>query len=193
LGSALAAAIGLWLLGCRAEGPQEKKSPPAAEEQPAEQKLPDGLYKVLREGPQKMDVLPAGRGEIVVINDHRYTSKGSRPAPQFLAVRRVPDVPLVLASAPKVVKGDSGLIRIELQLARAHADAMEQFTRNNKGGQTAVIIAGEVVTVHKIRDTITGGRCQVTCCAEGSCDYLLKHLRDKVQRVSENKAGKTGP
>jgi hypothetical protein len=174
--------MGLFLLGCRTEVPREKASRPTAEKQPAEQKLPDGLYKVLREGPQKKDVLAVGRDEIVVVNDHRYASKGSAPPPQYLAVRLVPDVPLVLASAPKVVKDDSGLMRIEIQLAREHADAMEQFTRKNKGGQTAVIIAGGVVTVHKIRAAITGGRCQVTCCAEGACDYLLKHLRDKVAK-----------
>jgi hypothetical protein len=184
LGHALLAVLGLLLLGCRPEVPEAKKPPQAGEDEPSQPKLADGLYGVLREGSQEKHILPAASGETVVVNDHRYDPKESRPPRQFLAVHRLPDVPLVLASAPEVVQGDSGLMRIHLQLAREHAEAMERFTRKNKGGTTAVIINGEVVTVHKIRQVITGGRIQVTCCAEGSCDYLLKHLRDKAPKAT---------
>jgi hypothetical protein len=40
----------------------------------------------------------------------------------------------------------------------------------------AIIIGGEVVTMHKICNVIKGGDVQITSCAAGAAKYLLEQL-----------------
>jgi preprotein translocase subunit SecD len=143
----------------------------------ANKKLTNGLYKVLREGADEKALLPTKDGETVAVNNHRYLKKDTKEPPVYLVVHKQPDVPLVLAEEPKVVKDEKGL-QIRLQLHADQAKTMEQFTRDNKGNSVAVIIGGEVVTVHKIRDVITGGAVQVSNCNEEAGAYLLKQLQE---------------
>ncbi len=42
----------------------------------------------------------------------------------------------------------------------------------------ALIIGGAVITVHKIREPIVGGRLQISCCAEGAFEFLVEQLGD---------------
>jgi preprotein translocase subunit SecD len=144
---------------------------------PPAKKLASGIYKVLREGADEKAVKPTKDDETVAVNNHRYLKKDAKEAPVYLIVHKQPDVPLVLAEEPEVVKDEKGL-QIRLQLHADHAKALEQLTRDNKGGQVAVIIGGEVVTVHRIRDTITGGAVQVTNCNEEAGAYLVKQLKE---------------
>ena len=183
------AVLGPLLVGCRAEPPDEKK-PPADTRQEAEapdrQRVGDGIYAVLREG-RREEVGLARQGEVVAVDHHRYSEKAAAEPPTYLALRASDRVPLVLASRPEAVKDEAGQLRIHLTLARENAEALERLTRGNVGRQVAVLIAGDVVTVHKVRDPISGGKVQVTCCAEGTSDYLLKQLQSQWQKRAKEK------
>jgi preprotein translocase subunit SecD len=144
---------------------------------PQAKKLSSGIYKVIREGTDEKAVKPTKDDETVAVNKHRYLKEDAKEPPVYLVIHKQPDVPLVLAEEPDVVKDEKGL-QIRLKLHADHAKAMEQLTRDNKGGSVAVIIGGEVVTVHKIRDTITGGAVQITNCNEEAGAYLVKQLKE---------------
>jgi preprotein translocase subunit SecD len=166
--AALLAGVGPFLLALASNaqdgGPQAKK-------------LPSGIYKVIKEGTDEKAIKPTKDDETVAVNNHRYLKKDAKEAPVYLIVHKQPDVPLVLAQEPEVVKDEKGL-QIRLKLHADHAKSMEQLTRDNKGSAVAVIIGGEVVTVHKIRDTITSGAVQVTNCNEEAGAYLVKQLKE---------------
>jgi hypothetical protein len=49
-------------------------------------------------------------------------------------------------------------------------------TRENPKGRLAVILAGDVVTVHKIRAVIKEGKVQVSNCDPKAGAYLFCHL-----------------
>jgi preprotein translocase subunit SecD len=167
----LLATLGLLLLGARAGNAQDG-NPQAGK------KLPSGIYKVLREGAAEKAVLPTKDDETVAVNNHRYLKKDDKEPPVYLVVHKLPDVPLVLAEEPTSVKDENGL-QIRLKLHADYTKKMEQFTRENKGSGAAFIIGGEVVTVHKIRDVITGGAVQVSICgSEEAGVYLLKQLKE---------------
>jgi hypothetical protein len=149
--------------------------PPA--QPPPDRPLPNGVYLVLRRAAKEKDVLPAKAGEAVVPHRHRYLKKGGDQPTEYLALHRTPDVPLKLAAKPEGVKDDAGNLRIELQLARNGAEKLERLTRDNLGKEVAILVGGEVVTTHKVRSAITGGKAQITCCGDdGACAYLLKQL-----------------
>jgi len=45
------------------------------------------------------------------------------------------------------------------------------------GKQITIVLGGEVVTMHKVREVIEGGDVQITSCAPGAAEYLLEQLR----------------
>jgi hypothetical protein len=145
-------------------------------------KLPNGLYGVLRDGPEEKAVLPIKDGETVALHNHRYLKKDAKEPPVFLVVHTKPDVPLVLVGEPEVVKSDNGTLTFRLKLHADHAKTLEKFTRDNKGGKVAVVIGGEVVTVHHIRDVITGGDIQVSNCNAEAGAFLLKQLQNLAKK-----------
>jgi hypothetical protein len=91
-------------------------------------KLPNGIYKVLREGTDGKTVKPTKDDETVALNDHRYPFKKTKEPPVFVVVHKQPEVQLILAEEPDVVKDEKAL-QIRLKLHADQAKAMEQLTR----------------------------------------------------------------
>ena len=142
-------------------------------------KLPDGVYAVLREGAKEKDVQPLKDGEVLAVHRSRYLKAGDKEPPRFLVVRPAPDVPLDLAAAPKADKQGEEVVRILLKLRPKAAAALERLTRDQRGRQVAIVIGGEVVTAHKVREVIKGGEVQITSCTPGAAGYLLKQLQSR--------------
>jgi preprotein translocase subunit SecD len=134
------------------------------------------VYAVLREGPKEKDVLPLKDGEVLVVDRHRYLKKEDEEPPRFVVFHTAPDVELDLAGKPKADKDGEEVVRILLKLEPKAATAFERLTSERVGKQIAIIIGGEVVTMHKIRTAIEGGEVQITCCAPGSAKHLLEEL-----------------
>jgi preprotein translocase subunit SecD len=140
-------------------------------------KAPDGVYAVLRESANEKDLLPVKEGETLVMHRHRYLKKDEKESPRFAIVRAVPDVELDLAGKPKAEKEEMEIVRILLKLKPKAATALERLTRDQVGKQVAIVVGGEVVTMHKVRDVIKGGDVQITSCVPGAANYLLEQLQ----------------
>ena len=140
-------------------------------------KLCDGVFAVDRESLRESGVLPLKDGEVLVVNRHLYLKKGDKEPPRFLVVHSQPDVLLDLAAEPKAVKDGAEVVRILLKLRPKAARALEQLTHDRLGKQVAIVVGGEVVTTHKIREVIKGGEVQISSCAAGAANYLLEQLQ----------------
>jgi hypothetical protein len=138
---------------------------------------PTGVYAVLRDSLQEKEVLPLKEGEVLLVDRHRYAKKDDQEQPRFAVVRAAADVDLDLAEEPKAVKEGEEVVRILLKLQPKAATALERLTSDQKGNQIAIIIGGEIVTMHKVRDVIKGGEVQITSCAPGGAKYLLEQLQ----------------
>jgi preprotein translocase subunit SecD len=149
----------------------------AQDEPPATRKLPDGVYAVQRDGLKEKDVLPLKDGEVLAVHHHRYLKSDTKEPPHFLVVRPRPDVTLELVGAPTVVKDGDEVVRILLKLQPKAAQALEKLTRDHLRREVAIVVGGEVVTMHKIRDVIKSGEVQITSCAAGAAGYLVKQLQ----------------
>lgn len=144
-------------------------------------RLPDGVYAVLRDSLKEKDLLPLKGTEALVVNRYRFLKKADQQPPRFLVVRAAPDVELTLVGEPKAVKDGDEVVRILLKLQPKAAKALERLTTAHRGKQVAIIIGGEVVTVHKVREVIKGGEVQITSCTPGGAKYLLAQLRARQQ------------
>jgi preprotein translocase subunit SecD len=146
-------------------------------------RLADGVYAVLREGLQEKDVLPLARGEALLVNRHRYAKKDDKEPPRYLVVRATADVDLDLVGEPKSIKNRDDVTGILLQLQPKAAIALERLTSNAQGRPIAIVIGGDVVSSHKVREAIKGGQVQITCCDKDVASYLL----DQLQKRQKNK------
>src|SRR5262245_35371236 len=134
----------------------------------------DGVYGVLRDGLTTKEVLPLKASEVIVVHRHRYLKKDDEP-PRFVVVRRAPDVALDLDGDPEAMKDGAEVVGIRLKLRPGAAKALERLTSD--GGQVVIVLGGEVVTMHKVREPIKGGHVQITSCAPKAAPYLLEQLR----------------
>jgi hypothetical protein len=140
-------------------------------------KLPDGVYAVLRDALKEKEVLPLKDGEVLVVDRRRYAKSDDKEPTRFLVVRSVPDVDLDLDGEPKAVKEGKEVVRILLKLKPKAATALERLTRDHSGGQVAIVVGGDVVTVHKVREVIKNGEVQISSCAAGAGAFLLEQLQ----------------
>jgi hypothetical protein len=139
--------------------------------------LPDGVYAVRRDGLAKKEVLPLQAGEALVVHRHRYLKTAEGEPARFVVVAAAPDVPLDLDGDPKAIKDGAEVVGISLKLRPKAAAALERLTSARRWGQVAVVLGGEVVTIHKVREPIKGGGVQITSCAPKAAGYLLEQLQ----------------
>ena len=73
-------------------------------------------------------------------------------------------------------KDGQGKSILSVSLTRTNAEKAEAFTRAHLGGKIAMVVDGEIVTLHKIRSVITGGKLQITRCKDNACEILRAKL-----------------
>jgi preprotein translocase subunit SecD len=104
---------------------------------------------------------------------------GDAPANQpleYVAIDPIDYVPLIIETAPEMTKDGRGKSILSVSLTRQSADRAEVFTRAHLGGKIAMVVDGEIVTLHKIREVITGGKLQITRCDDDACKVIRAKL-----------------
>lgn len=159
------------------EQPTTANTTPATAETPVPSKLPDGLYLVLRSADQEKRVAPVSENETLLANDFHFLEPAEREPVVYLVVQSKPFIPFSLGSDPAEDREEvTGKPRLLLQLSEDQKGPLEEFTRTNLGKTVAIVIGGDVVTSHKVKSAITGGRLQVTRCTEHGCETLFTKL-----------------
>jgi preprotein translocase subunit SecD len=153
--------------------PQEWESTP---------KLANGVYAVQRESLNRNDLLPLKDGEVMAVHNHRYLKNEKDTPPRFFVVKEGRDVALDLAEPPKPIKQGNAVTGMHLKLRSEAAAALERLTREHLAHQLVIIIGGEVVTMHTVREAIRGGDVQVTTCEAGAAKFLLEQLEVSQKR-----------
>jgi len=138
------------------------------------------MYLVLRRGGTAAEVGPVGAEEVRMPYARRFAPPGQTEPPEVLVLTREPAVLLELASPPEGDTAQACSVPVRLELVPSQAQALARFTGQNQGRSAAIVVGGEVVTVHKIRSAVEDGRMQVTCCSPGACGYLMQQLSGRL-------------
>jgi len=85
-------------------------------------------------------------------------------------------VPLAIAGTPEMKSDERGKSVLTVSLTRKNAERAEAFSRAHLGGRIAIVVDGEIVTLHKVRSVITGGRVQITRCTDNACEVIRAKL-----------------
>jgi len=136
-----------------------------------------GFYLIAADADTATGLPPASPQQQVVRYDYRFLRETERFEPRYLLIPKKPDVPLVLAKAPKLEeKGENGLPELCLELTPEAASNLETLSREHLGQRVAFVVDGEPVTIHKIRSVITGGQFRVSRCTDRACQYIYARL-----------------
>ncbi|MBU1109801.1 MAG: hypothetical protein KKB51_24175 [Candidatus Riflebacteria bacterium] len=142
--------------------------------------LENGLYLIHAKlsDPERAQNLPAGFRLVVFSYDHLTTrSPEEARAREYLVIRDKPDVSFVLATAPDISNtNDRYEFALQIVLTEDSARQLQEFTAKNIMRHVALVAGGKVVTTHKIRSEIIGGKLQITRCNDNGCQYIYKSL-----------------
>ncbi len=139
--------------------------------------LENGAYAVLREAPTPQEAGAGGGSQVVLAYDRRKYS-GAAPNEPLTYVALAPQdyVPLIIEGRPELKAEGKGQSLLLVSLVRTNVHRAEAFTRAHLGGRMAMVVDGEIVTLHKIRTVITDGKVQITRCTDNACEVLRSKL-----------------
>ncbi|HEY1205815.1 MAG: hypothetical protein ABSH46_12505 [Bryobacteraceae bacterium] len=140
--------------------------------------LANGVYAVLREGLTRAEAQTEKRPHVVLVYDRKYSDADKDRPPEYVALDTSFFVPLVLAGQPDAQRDDQGWTLLNITLARQHVKTLEDFTRAHLDGRIAIVIDGEIITMHKVRSVIKDGKAQITRCSDDACRTLLLKLTE---------------
>jgi len=139
--------------------------------------LPDGLYLIKREAKSKKELGTVSDPDKVLVNDYEFLSPEERGETSYIVVSKNAYVPIVLSGDPVKSRDLTGKPKLEISLAKSQIQPLEKFTRENVMRKVAIVIGGKVVTMHKIRVPIVGGKMQITRCTDHGCEALYTQLQ----------------
>ncbi|HEY6160435.1 MAG TPA: hypothetical protein VI112_04405 [Bacteroidia bacterium] len=91
-------------------------------------------------------------------------------------------VPIRLSAPPDTAYHEErNNTKLMLNLTKASGDDLERFTGKYLGHRVAIVIGGQVTTMHGIKAKITGGKLQITRCTDNACEKLYFELKDNVE------------
>jgi hypothetical protein len=90
-------------------------------------------------------------------------------------------VPLELGKSPVTQQETDSKKRLLLSLTKEASEKLKSFTAQHIMGLVALVVDGEALTKHKIREAITSGQLQISRCNDNACELLYVKLKDNVR------------
>jgi hypothetical protein len=144
---------------------------------PGAHSLENGAYIVLREASTPQDARIEGIPQVILAYDRRKYSDAPPNEPLvYVAINPTDYIPLLIEGVPEMQKDGQGKSILSVSLARKNVERTEAFTRAHLGGKIAMLVDGEIVTLHKIRSVISGGKLQITRCTDNACEVIRAKL-----------------
>ncbi len=144
--------------------------------------LANGIYLVTQEGPTSKAITPATENEQVELYDFRLMNPTDKEDPIYVVLQKSPFIPITLDCVPGKDKDSEGKPKLMLQLTHGQIAPLEKFTRENCGKPIAIVIGGKIVSKHKIRTVIEGGKLQITRCTDNGCEKIYSTLVEDLKK-----------
>ncbi|MGA3245617.1 MAG: hypothetical protein ABSE41_13440 [Bacteroidota bacterium] len=149
---------------------------PASSQKTSPARIPNGFYAVLIEANSRDEARTDSIPNIVLVYDGKYVDSIQSASPSYVALDTTFFVPLVLEGSPTTNKDGNGRTLLGVTLSRKYIRTLEDFTKAHLGGRVAIVLDGEIITMHKIRSVISEGKIQITRCYDNACEVLLSKL-----------------
>ncbi len=138
--------------------------------------LRNGFYAVLRDSLTEEGAQSENPHASVLLYDKKYADADPGKPVRYVAIDTSSFVPLILEGAPDARKDVGGKTLLSVTIKEEYVKTVEEFSRAHLGGEVAILLDGEIVTIHKVRSVITGGKIQITRCSDNACEVLRAKL-----------------
>jgi preprotein translocase subunit SecD len=139
--------------------------------------LKDGLYLVEKVLYDTINVTLNANQALVHFN--KELLENAPDGSVGLIINTADFVPLQLAEEPTLLPQAENQKKLQLTFSRTAAEKLESFTAKNVMKQVAMVVDGEVLTMHKIRDTIRGGKMEITGASDNVCRRIYVTLKNR--------------
>ena len=90
-------------------------------------------------------------------------------------------VPLELDKSPIAEQQTESKKKLLLSLTSEASEKLKSFTTKNVMKRVVLVVDGEALTMHKIKEPLTSGLLQITRCNDNACELLFVKLKDNVK------------
>jgi preprotein translocase subunit SecD len=142
-----------------------------------EMHLQNGFYEVLATGASKTAFNEANPNTVIIPYNSIYDQQDFA----WLQIDTSDKVQLELEMLPSIEKDTLQKSRLRITLSEGSSKKLETFTAARIMKSVAIVLDGEAITMHKVRDTIHGGTMQISWCGENACEKLYTKLRGSVR------------
>lgn len=137
--------------------------------------LRDGFYEVIARDSAASRMNLSGNQLLVPFDNQFEPSEGP------LVIDTSDFVPLEPEAQPTLEPFGDHTTQLSVALSPDAASKIHQFTASRVMRQVAIVMDGKAITVHKIREAISGPRLQITRCSDDGCHYLFVKMKEKLK------------
>lgn len=145
----------------------------------ARENLESGIYLVTRKSTDQKKLEPLSRYEKLLVDDGRFLEPSERDPAEYIVLDTKQAVPFVLNGMFNEDVTPDKKPRLLLQFSPEQAKQLNNLTKNNIGKQIAVVVDSQIVSCHKIKEAISGGKLQISRCTKKSCELIYSKLLKK--------------
>lgn len=141
--------------------------------------VPDGFYAVARREQGSETQVPIKENELRLRYKAAVRDAGDE-AEETVVVQLQPFVPLLLKEAPTKTADltERTLVWVEVSLTEEVAEQLEVFIARHLGQPVAIVVGGEVIAVHTVREVIKGGLLQISRRGDDGCRVLFREVQE---------------
>jgi preprotein translocase subunit SecD len=140
----------------------------------------DGLYRVIRIDTSETQLNTLMPDEKALFFSQMFEDYNGTEYSRIV-IDRTEFVPLELEESPKTEAETDQKKKLLLTLTPEASEQLKAFTEKYVLQRVALVVDGEVLTIHKIKVALTSGLLQLTRCNDNACELLNVKLRDNVK------------
>jgi len=142
-------------------------------------KLEDGIYLIHRKGDNSKEILPLTDNEKIIQFNKEFIEK-TDPDPKYLVINTKEFAPLLLKEKPTTEVQTPERKKLMLTLNEEGKERLKEFSAKNLYKSTTIVVNGEALTMHQIKEVLVGGFLQITRCNDNACELLYFALQDNI-------------
>jgi preprotein translocase subunit SecD len=149
--------------------------------------ISDGFYLVTKIDTVATQLSTLSSNEIVISFSKLFEEYNSDEFRRII-IDTTEFVPLELEKSPSteqqplVAGSTENKKKLLLTLTKEAGEKLKTFTAKHLMSKVVIVVDGEALTMHKIREAITGGQVQITRCNDNACEILYVKLKDNVKK-----------
>ena len=142
--------------------------------------IPDGIYYIVKIDTTEFQIDTLSSNELSINFSKMFEDYNSEEYLKLI-IDTTEYVPLELEAAPVAEKQTEFKKKLLLSLTQEASEKLKIFSKKHVLDRVAIVIDGEALTMHKIKEPITSGQLQITRCTDNACELLNVTLKDNIK------------